>query len=501
MTRSDTLDTIAILDEQQLNDPRTTDPDKKELSSDSLSSLDWKVFVHPQGSIYFSNGQIIADQDVRDPEILHGIQYGASLLDLDAWDLDGSDKEMEVQLNINNRKECSFTLFINHTHCIAAHAYEKARNEALGDMDPETLNRRRRLYWNFMWTHSAHRPCPARAIPDACDALAWFYADNLISGTGSVVPFSKTECEELLRRVKEFERVLRVFLPCYDNSSAKTSFLCWLLREICSFRNAEMYGQLTRGELTDRRQDQYTQHKAHSNSSARPANFILPVLHLIMNCIFFGIPHSYMRLVKQSFEYRGRLAGMQANWETYIDRLVREYSHFLLISTVLLSATVGLLAVPSVSRIVELAALVSAFSSLGSIIIGVFAIWRHQAKFRATDSFTYMRNAKHNLLGFYGHAMLLSLPPVLLVWAIIAFTISTLAYALDSLGGHDTGNRIVIGVILAIFVCILGTVIAALYTLTMIWTYQNEYWWTRLGRMLTKGILHQDKRENGRAVV
>lgn len=64
-------------------------------------------------------------------------------------------------------------------------------------------------------------------MPDACDALAWFYVwkiflltlviaypciqtDNLISGPGSLVPFSKAECEELLRRVKEFERESRI---------------------------------------------------------------------------------------------------------------------------------------------------------------------------------------------------------------------------------------------------------------------------------------------------
>lgn len=90
--------------------------------------------------------------------------------------------------------------------------------------------------------------------------------------------------------------------------------------------------------------------------------------------------------------------------------------------------------------------------------------------------------------------MLLSLPPVLLVWAIITFTISTLAYALDSLGNHNTADRISIGIILVIFVCILGTVIAALYTLTMIWTYQNEYWWTRLARALKIGFFRR-KRE------
>ncbi|KAJ3992815.1 hypothetical protein F5050DRAFT_1578843 [Lentinula boryana] len=492
MTRSNTFDTIAIRDEFQLNH-RASDSEKEGLSSDSFEHNDWKVFVHPQGSVYFSNGQIVVDQDVRDSEVLDGIQCGASFMGLDSWDSEGSEREIEVQLNINSKGECNFALFVNHSHCIAAYAYDKARNEAVRDMDPETLNRRRRLYWNFMWTHPAHRRCPARAVPDACDSLAWFYADNLISGAGSVVPFSKEECEELLKRVKEFE------LPCYENSSAKTSFLSWLLREICSFRNAEMYGQLTRKEFSDRRQDKLTQHKAHSNSSNRPANFMIPVLHLIINTVFFGIPYSYMRLVKQSFEYRGRLAGMQASWETYIERLVREYSHFLLISTVLLSATVGFLAVPDVSRIVEIAALVSAFSSLGSIIVGVFAIWRHQAKFRTIDSFTYMRNVQHNLLGFYGHAMLLSLPPVLLVWAIITFTISTLAYAVDSLGGNKA-DWVAIVIILVIFICILGMVIAALYTLTMIWTYHNDYWWTRLGRVVKKGFYPRQSKQMGLVV-
>lgn len=96
-----------------------------------------------------------------------------------------------------------------------------------------------------------------------------------------------------------------------------------------------------------------------------------------------------------------------------------------------------------------------------------------------------MRNAQHNLFGFHGHAMLLSLPPVLLVWAIVGFTISTLAYALDSLGNHDTGDRIAISVIVVIFLCILATVIAALYTLTVIWTYSHsDFWWTRLRRKI-----------------
>lgn len=136
MTRSNTLDTIAVLDEHQMND-LSNDPEKEHSISSSTTS-DWKVFVHPQGSIYFSNGQIIADQDIRDPEILSGIRYSSSFLGLDAWDSEGSEKDMEVQLNVSNRGQWNLALFVNHKHCIAAHAYEKARDGAFANMDPET---------------------------------------------------------------------------------------------------------------------------------------------------------------------------------------------------------------------------------------------------------------------------------------------------------------------------------------------------------------------------
>ncbi len=153
-----------------------------------------------------------------------------------------------------------------------------------------------------------------------------------------MVPFSKDECEELLRRVKELDCTHYLFVKqtalltfdaahYYENSASKVALLSWLLREVCSCRNAELYGQHPRYELQEIRRDR----ERKQPLTSRPAKFLLPLIHLIMNCVLFGIPYTYMRHVKQSFEYRGRLAGLQANWERYIERLVREYSHFLLI--------------------------------------------------------------------------------------------------------------------------------------------------------------------------
>lgn len=45
-----------------------------------------------------------------------------------------------------------------------------------------------------------------------------------------------------------------------------------------------------------------------------------------------------------------------------------------------------------------------------------------------------MHNAQHSYLGLYGHAILLSLPPTLLVWAILMFAIPVVAFVLHGIG-------------------------------------------------------------------
>lgn len=104
-------------------------------------------------------------------------------------------------------------------------------------------------------------------------------------------------------------------------------FLAWLLREVCSFRDAEQYGQLTRKEGSDLRLARHDSRPV----VRKPGQIILPVLGIIMNILFFGIPWAYLAHIEDTTKFKGRLEYMQNNWECYINRLVREYSHFLLI--------------------------------------------------------------------------------------------------------------------------------------------------------------------------
>ncbi|KAG7097105.1 hypothetical protein E1B28_004486 [Marasmius oreades] len=282
--------------------------------------------------------------------------------------------------------------------------------------------------------------------------------DNLLSGTRCNTPFSKPECKELMKVLRDMQG------PCNANSPGKIVFLAWFLREVCSYRNAESYGLHTRTSISPRS----TQEERQDARSVAP--HLTLILYLITNLLFFGIPWSYLSHVKASFKYHGRFISLQESWEAYVQRLVREYSHFLLVSTVLLSATVGVLTMPEITSGSRAAAIVSAFFALGSVIVSVFSIWRHQANMLPSAVFTYIRNANRHILGLQGHAMLLSVPPVLLVWAIITFTLSIAIYTIQGVDDRDSLNRIVTWVALTAFVVILGTVIVTLHnTFSLVW--------------------------------
>ncbi|KAF4602432.1 hypothetical protein EYR40_005639 [Pleurotus pulmonarius] len=253
----------------------------------------------------------------------------------------------------------------------------------------------------------------------------------------------------------------------------------WLLSEVCRFRHSEHYGQHT--------VNQSKVFRARNRGPQPPPQLdkrFQPAIDLLIRVLFFSIPHTYLAHIKNSGDYRGRLSSIHANWVAYIDRLVREYSHFLLIGTVLLSATVGLLAVPGISNAVLVTALVSAFASLGSIILSVVSIWRHQINTQPRNSFMYMHNINQGPLGLHGHAMFLSLPPVLLIWGIVAFTTSLIVYTLQGLIGPlreemNDGNgatqitRTSGWIVIAILVVILVTVLGGLYTFSVIWKFRS----------------------------
>ncbi|OBZ76187.1 hypothetical protein A0H81_03960 [Grifola frondosa] len=81
---------------------------------------------------------------------------------------------------------------------------------------------------------------------------------------------------------------------------------------------------------------------------------------------------------------------------------------------------------------------------------------------------------RNNPFGLQGHALLLSLPPVLLVWSIIAFTASVTAYTLQNVTGNRITNAASTWTIIALFVVVFISAALGIYTFAVIWRWQSK---------------------------
>ncbi|KAI0775979.1 hypothetical protein BD413DRAFT_257633 [Trametes elegans] len=424
----------------------------------------WTMHVHPRGSMYWTSPlhKTVIDDDIRKPHMLErATQFCNSCVEFALPE--GTEAQMIGGM------DASFCLFVNHDQCVAGYDHTKVRNEAVRDLSPNGLLRARRIYWGYMAHHPSHRACPREGYNEAINALRSYQHEHILYSARCIAPFSKAECVELLEvlhRIKDAEHGL----------PATTALLGWILQDVYSFRTADRYAQVTRDELRSFRKAL----SAPPDFAPRQSQLTQSALLFLIRVPFFGIPQTYLAHVKSASEFRGHMAGLKENWEAYTVQLVREYSDFILIATVLLSATVGLLTIDDIGEASRVAAMLSAFASLGSMTVGVFFVWRHQRNARMPSSFTYLHNARNNALGLSGHALLLSIPPVLLVWSIIAFAAAALAYTLQDTTQASTW------VIFALFVIMLVAVTAGVYTFSTIWHWQSRdaWWrgWLSLGR-------------------
>ncbi|KAI0321855.1 hypothetical protein OF83DRAFT_1097593 [Amylostereum chailletii] len=418
----------------------------------------WELHIHPQGWLYFQHPElrIITDDDIRKPEEFETVARYLETFPL--AELPTGD-HFEVLLPRDPRpNEHILTLFINHALQLAAYNLGEVVSDSDARSEPRHLNRRRRMYWNYLQWHSNHQPCPEDAESEVKDALTWYQVDNLISGPRSVVPFSKEECRDLLQTLAGTQG---------HKTVGRTVFLSWLLREIWSFRSLESYGQYNLRDSTAIRKDRAP--------LGPPSHLSSPLwLSFILGFFFFSIPNTYLEHVRVASEYHGRLSNIQNKWEVYTQRLVNEYQDFLLIATVLLSATVGFLAVPDIDAFGRAAGIVSVFASLGSITIGVFCVWRHQANMTKPRTFAYLHNAHRGPMGLHGHAMFLSLPPVLLVWGIIAFGVGFIAFTVQDIDSPDKGDKVSAWVALSVSLSVIIFVAAGLYTFAVIWQWRRS---------------------------
>ncbi|KAH9943318.1 uncharacterized protein BXZ73DRAFT_87668 [Epithele typhae] len=434
----------------------------------SVAPDGWNLFVHPRGSMYFRHKtcQVVVDEDIRLPTLLASAEAFCAL---HAPVRSGSEIEAYMAAGV----EASVCLFINHHQCMASFDYHKLSHSALMNISVDVFLRYRRLYWNFVLNHPSHRPCHSRGPQEAIDALRSYLHDHLIYGRRNIAPFSQPECQQLLEILQPLE-IYRLQDSAELSQPSVSCLVGWVLKDVYSYRSGLRYGQLTWPEL---RSYLRTMHEGPGFAKEPPLITAI-FLRLIINGLCFGIPSTYLAHVKKASEFRGHLVGLRKSWEDYTRQLVQEYSDFVLVvSTVYSTSTVSLLSIGDIQVVAQSATLLSAFAALGSTTVGVFFVWRHQRNTQMPSSFTYLHNARTSALGLSGHAIILSLPPVLLVWSIITFAVAVLAYTLQNLIEVPASSWVVI----CGFVMVVVAIIVGVYTFSTIWTWQGqEPWWRYL---------------------
>ncbi|KAH9843919.1 uncharacterized protein C8Q71DRAFT_19389 [Rhodofomes roseus] len=424
----------------------------------------WTKYTHPQSWAYFRNDEykLVVDDDIRIPDILAGVNEYYLANQTSALP-DGLEACMLGSVG------SYFYLIIDHNQCVAEHASAKPLKDWVGseNMSGVNLLRRRRLYWNYIQGHPSHMTMPYRALTEAVDAIRAYYFDNLMHGERSFVPFSKVECDDLLQH-------LVVPQGPTIRETSMVALVAWILREVYSHRHAEGYGQYTFNQHRIRRRTLGSPPYVPTSPSAVASI----LLRFLVNGPFFGIPQTYLEHVQHASEFRGRLSSLHQSWKEYKDQLVREYSDFILVSTVLLSATVGLLSVTDIAQIARACSIMSAFASLGSITTGVFFVWRHQSgtQMSTTRTFAYINNAHRNTFGLSGHALFLSLPAVLLVWSLIGFTVAIVAYALQPITGDTVSDVASTSIIIAVFFVVLICTALAISVFVKMWRWDSHTW-------------------------
>ncbi|KIK96959.1 hypothetical protein PAXRUDRAFT_137302 [Paxillus rubicundulus Ve08.2h10] len=290
-----------------------------DISSTTVPSP-WIACIHPQGWMYFFHPEfrVVTTEDIRHPHVLDIVMNK-----IPQYTSEDTDGELEFQLCGLSPQPLPFDhMVINHKHALASHKLQEVQNKNMTSLAAHQFSRARNHYWQYMSRYPVHMPMPENAVQEAVDALVWYFTDNLVSGANSTVPFSKGECEELLRLLQHSN--------IYSGSSpSKTVFLAWILKEVYSFRYAEHYGKFTEKQSREFRNQNAKprRHEPARHSSALKDK----LLNVFLVAFFFGIPWTYVAHVKSASTYKGRLANVRKTWDAYITRLVQEYTNFLLI--------------------------------------------------------------------------------------------------------------------------------------------------------------------------
>ncbi|KAI5121417.1 hypothetical protein M0805_003189 [Coniferiporia weirii] len=439
----------------------------------------WKPYTHPGGQIYYLRERCgfiyLTEANLDEKNIRDDIE--SIMTEIERKAIESNEQlsaEVEVLLEHNDEGWSYYLMdFDRDQGCIFWFDKFDASQLIPRRFGIEKTNHLCHLldyeYWMHVENFPCHRKLKERVLKELLGILN-FYVISFTTSSESTSPYDSTETHSLIKSVEHLQALYAA------NESLEYVTFGAANERFYNFHGHHGVrlgvGQSVRGSVPKKR--------SWLIKLLSPVLFYAPETHLVM------LEKLYVDEMIKALRWRPFQSKLQDDWDAFV-----------LISTVLLSANVAFLAVPSVQAVVgsnqelwtstaTVPSLVSIVTSLGSIIIGLLLkrqlrISTKDTEFSAADAVTYLQKRKHPQLGLETMAIQYSLPYALLMWSMTTFFASVVIVCF--LNVNDTATtfaRVIYGVVwMFVVVLILWTIFTGLETTTSInWRDFNLPLWT-----------------------
>ncbi|EIN05855.1 hypothetical protein PUNSTDRAFT_46680 [Punctularia strigosozonata HHB-11173 SS5] len=277
---------------------------------------------------------------------------------------------------------------------------------------PPVYNQQHR-YWVQMQTFPSHTKLPRISVHSAMNALLWSRADRLLFPTSNA-PYTKESCSEMITSLQDISEEAA-------KNEQGISLETWYVSAILRYINAQLY-----------------RNRARLEESPEFDPKILSIAgSLIWTFLSFALltsPYGYLRRITAVDRTKIGDGVSTIRWHRFISSLCHEWNASNLLSTVLISATVSLLAAPGMDGVAVILAVLSVICAIFSICFGLYLLWMHQT-LEETDggqALHYFTRATALTGSPHLLALGLSLPLASTIYGMLLFLASIVAYAVDS---------------------------------------------------------------------
>ncbi|KAF8258667.1 hypothetical protein EI94DRAFT_1691246 [Lactarius quietus] len=397
----------------------------------------WLPATHPDGALYFfdRDRRLFTDTDMYDPLLREEMEdfygYLQRIVRYEGVEIPSKDYDLVLDVVLSEeRLQWSYYYACHEKRCLFwLDPYDATHmiSELCGVKSPAHVKHRLEgLYWNH-WTLF-----PAffegrrldRAVVDELMAVLSFGCIDRMTNPSSTQPYDNDTMQQMLslmRNVnfaKDTESKTGLVYHTVGVARLLSFFAHWRFLFFHGQHNARLVRHRT--VYVDAKQSR-------------------TLLFTLLSAVLFLAPHGYLR------EFRNVWVDevvIQTLWVNFIYSLLEEWDKLVLVSTVMLSANVGFLAVPGVvisnlnsnitstNQVViftssaQISSCMSMLASIGSIVTALLLIRHLGSKLIKKDpegASTYLYENSRQIFGLELLAIILSLPWALLMWSLVTF--------------------------------------------------------------------------------